>query len=265
VTIVDDLLTEPTAELAVGLLLALDRSLVAGDAHVRQGRHDGWRPQFYGWGLTGRTVGIVGFGRVGRAIARRLLGMGMRVIYTDPNPHDAESLASPRSLSDLMQESDAIVMAAPYSPAGAIIGAEELQTLRPGALLVNVGRGSTVDEDAIVHALTNGKLRGYAADVFAFEDRGRPEAPLGPPPALLALSDRTVFTPHLGSAVVDARDSIEVAAATSIVAALLGEEPPGAVNLVSSTRQSDDRSSTVPGVGIDERFPRLSFRREEGS
>lgn len=237
VTYVEDLLTAPTADLAIGLLLALDRHLLAGDRHVRSGRHRGWRPELYGGGLAGRQIGIIGMGALGRAVARRLHAFDARLLYTDPNPLPAadelELDAQSVRLEILLNRSTAVVIAAPLTAQTRhLIGREALRRLSEGALLVNVGRGSVVDENAVADALAAGRLGGYAADVFAFEDRSDPTRPRAIPPALLA-QERTLFTPHLGSAVADVRRQIELAAAHSILDVRAGKPPAVSVNTVT--------------------------------
>lgn len=133
-------------------------------------------------------------------------------------------------LDDLLGASDHVFLAAPLVPATIhALGAEGLAKMRPGANLVNVGRGSVVDEDAVAAALASGRLAGYAADVFEFEDLSRDDRPRQVSPRLLAFPDRTVFTPHLGSAVDDVRRGIAMSAARGIVDLIEGREPRGAV------------------------------------
>jgi phosphonate dehydrogenase len=249
VSYVEDLLTVPTADLAVGLLLALDRHLLAGDRHVRSGGHRGWRPELYGGGLAGRQVGIVGMGAVGRAVAHRLRAFGAKSAYTDPNPLTAldelEASARPVSLETLLARSTAVVLTAPLTQKTRhLIGKTALQQLPEGALLVNVARGSLVDEDAVADSLTAGHLGGYAADVFAFEDWSEQDRPREIPPDLLT-HDRTVFTPHLGSAVSDVRRRIEIAAAQSILDVRNGKAPSPAANTIETSAAAE------PSAGFD--------------
>ena len=229
VTTVNDLLTVPTAELAIGLLLALSRNIVEGDRHVRSGGFDGWQPRLYGSGLHASTVGLVGMGAVGRAVARRLTAFGSRIVYADPAPVPAGS-AIRLELSDVLRTSDSLIVTAPLQ-AGTrhLIDGSALAQLKAGAYLVNVGRGSVVDEEAVTAALASGRLRGYATDVFAFEDLASADRPSGIHSGLLSLRRATVLTPHLGSAVGAARRAIELEAATSILEALRGEAPRAAV------------------------------------
>lgn len=229
VTAVPDLLSASTAELAVGLLISVARRIREGDVAVRAGEFAGWRPGFHGMGLEGTTVGIVGMGSLGHAIACRLLGFGCHMAYTDPGVAAAESLTA-RPLEGLLRESRAVVLAVPLTPeTHKLINAERLALMPPGAILVNVGRGSTVDEEAVAGALGSGRLAGYGADVFAMEDRAEVQAPTAIPTALLE-HPRSVFTPHLGSAVAEVRQAIEMRAAESILQALDGDRPDGAIN-----------------------------------
>ena len=233
VTVLPELLTAPTAELVVGLTLALRRRLVEGDAWVRSGRHAGWRPRLYGSGLAGSTVGIIGMGRIGRAVATRLSGFDATLMYTDPNPlpeSEERRLGARRvSLPELLAGSDVVVPLVPLTEGTRhLLDAEALGRMRPGACVVNASRGSVVDENAVAEALRDGPLGGYAADVFAFEDTIEPAAPPGVPPDLLA-HPRTVFTPHLGSAVDDVRREMGLAAAEQVRDALAGKYPEGAI------------------------------------
>lgn len=234
VTVCRDLLTEPTADLAMGLAIALTRRLLAADAHVRGGAFDGWRPIFYGAGLQGATLGVIGMGAIGQAIARRAAAFGLRVLYDDPRELDARTAAALGvrrvALEELLAASDVVMPLVHLTAATRhLLDAAAIARMRPGAFLVNVGRGSVVDEAAVADALEAGHLAGYAADVFAMEDRSDDERPSRIEPRLLA-SDRTVLTPHIGSAVAEARQRIEAEAADNALVALDGRRPPGAVN-----------------------------------
>jgi len=236
VTVVPDLLSAPTAELAVGLTIAVGRRIREGDATVRGGEFVGWRPCLYGLGLEGTAVGIIGMGSLGRAIARRLAGFGCLLAYADPGVSEADGLIA-SSLEELLCTSRVVVVAVPLTPTTRqLINADRLALMPPGAVLVNVGRGSTVDEQAVAAALESGRLAGYGADVFAIEDRSRDEAPPVIAAGLLA-HPRSVLTPHLGSAVAEVRRNIELRAAKSILQALDGEQPEGAINSPSINAQ----------------------------
>jgi phosphonate dehydrogenase len=238
-TVVPDLLTVPTAELTVGLLIGLTRKISAADAWVRSGEFHGWRPEFYGLGIADSTIGIVGMGAIGRAVADRLRGWGCTILYTDRTPiaraDEARLGATWCHLDKLLCESDIVVLALPLT-------AETLHTINPtrlmamkaGSFLVNPCRGSVVDEAAILTALQSGHLGGYAADVFELEDWAREHRPRAIAPALLS-HPNTLFTAHIGSAVQKVRLAIERRAAESIRQVLSGETPEDAVNDIAST------------------------------
>ncbi|MCM5678835.1 hydroxyacid dehydrogenase [Schlegelella sp. S2-27] len=228
-SIVPDLLTEPTAELALGLAIGLGRHLRAGDEYVRRTHYAGWRAHLYGTGLHGATVAMVGLGRVGAAIVERLRGFGCtRILGVDPQVrHPA---AQPAALHEAMAVAQLVFLAVPLRPdTHHLVDAERLARAAAGQQLVNVGRGSVVDEQAVAAALHSGRLGGYAADVFGCEDWGLPERPARIPTALLD-APNTLFTPHLGSAVHGVRLAIEHRAADNIVAALTGGVPADALN-----------------------------------
>jgi len=227
--VVPERLAQPTAELALALLLALTRRLRAGDDHVRSGAFQGWRPQLYGTGLDGGTLGIIGMGSVGRALAPRAAAMGMKVVYADPRPGPGEyERVSPDAL---LARSDFVMPLVHLTPGTHhLIGAAALAAMKTGAYLVNVGRGSLVDEAAVAASLAAGRLAGYAADVFELEDWALEARPRAIHPALLADRERTFFTPHLGSAVDAARREIALEAAQNVLDALAGRRPRGALN-----------------------------------
>jgi phosphonate dehydrogenase len=235
VTIVPDLLSSPTAELALALALGLTRNLLPGDGLIRGGKFQGWRPVLYGDGLVGKTVGILGMGKLGQAFARLLSGFNARIIYHDPvrmSPvQEAFFGISRAAFDDVVTQSDVLVVLLPLTEATLhLINAATLSKMKKGAYLVNVGRGSTVDEAAVARALAEEALRGYAADVYEMEDLARRDHPSGIHPELIAHGDRTLFTPHLGSAVAQVRLEIERSAAGSILQALRGERPNDAIN-----------------------------------
>jgi len=228
-SVVPDLLTEPTAELAVGLAIALGREINAGDEIVRSGSFSGWRPILYGTGLDRSTVAIVGMGAVGRAIARRLSGFGCRILGIDPGG-DVPPGIERSELAQALPVADFVILALPLTvDTHHLVGEPALKATKPGALFVNVGRGSVVDEEAVADALEAGRLGGYAADVFEFEDWALPGRP-GTVASRLRLHPRTVFTPHLGSAVDRVRREIAMRAADDIADVLAGRAPRDAVN-----------------------------------
>lgn len=224
-TIVPDLLTEPTAELALALMLGLARNVLPGDRLIRSGDFRGWRPILYGTGLTGSTAGIIGFGAVGRSLAGKLSAFSCRVHYYDP------LVATSTPLETLLASSDFVLPLLPLTPdTFHLLGRENLRLMKRGSYLINVSRGSVVDEEAVADALESGHLAGYAADTFEMEDWARSDRPREINPRLLRMTDHTLFTPHLGSAVASARLQIERAAANNILQALRGERPSGAIN-----------------------------------
>ena len=231
-SIVPDLLTIPTAELAIGLLIGVSRNMCIGDSHIRTGQFNGWRPRFYGRGLNGSTVGIIGMGKVGRAIAEGLSGFGTTVLFADPKPQASGICPECQQveLKHLLSQSDFILVATPYLPSTKhLINEETLRLVKPEAYLVNISRGSCVDEAAVAGALRRNRLAGYAADVFEFEDWGRQDRPKTIHEDLLA-SEKTFFTPHLGSAVDHIRHDIAMQAALNIQDVFLNKKPRGAVN-----------------------------------
>ena len=235
-TIASSLLTIPTAELAIGLLISLARNIQAGDRLVRSGEFKGWRPVLYGTGLADSTVGIVGMGAIGQAVAARLKAFGSRLLYADPQalePTTETAMGLSRhSLVDLLAQSDFILIAAPLtSQTRHLIDGEALTKVKPGAYLVNIGRGSVVDEATVAQALSSGGIAGYAADVYEFEDWNLTDRPLSVHPELLANTVTTLFAPHLGSAVISSRHEIALEAARSILSALNGNIPARATGM----------------------------------
>lgn len=235
ITNVPDLLTIPTAELTIGLLIGLTRNMLAGDRFIRSGKFNGWRPTLYGAGLTGQTLGIIGMGAVGQAIAARLQGYEMNLLYTDPRPLSPELETRWRlkrvDFDELMQLSHYIIPMVPYRPeTHHMIDASNIAKMRHGTYLINACRGSVVDESAVADAIANGKLAGYAADAFEMEDWARNDRPHSIPQRLLDDTEHTLFTPHIGSAVDAVRLAIEREAAINILQALRGQKPQGAIN-----------------------------------
>jgi phosphonate dehydrogenase len=233
-TIVPDTIIAPTAELAVGLVIGIMRRVGEADRAVRSGGFAGWRPRLYGSSLAGATVGIVGMGELGQAIAERLRAFGPRFAYHDSRllpPADERRLGAVRlGLGELVAASQVIVIALPLTArTRGLLDAAALGRARPGAFVVNVGRGSVADEAAVADALERNHLGGYAADVFAMEDWALPGRPAAIPGRLLK-HPRTLFTPHLGSAVDDVRKQMSLQAARQVRQALSGERPANAVN-----------------------------------
>lgn len=232
--IVPDTIIAPTAELAIGLVIGLMRNIPEGDARIRGGGFTGWRPQLYGAALSGATAGIAGMGQLGQAIARRLAGFDAEIVYHDaraPAAGTGRALATwYPSLERVAEVSDVLIVALPLtSRTRHLIDAQLIRRMRAGAFVVNVGRGSVVDEEAIADALDAGRLGGYAADVFAMEDWLLPGRPAAIPDRLLR-HPRTLFTPHLGSAVDNVRRRMSLQAARQIRQVFDGQRPDHAVN-----------------------------------
>ncbi len=234
-TTVPDMRHTPAAELAVGLLISVTRMLPEGDRFIRSGKFNGWRADHYGTGLSGKTLGILGMGALGQSIARRLEGFDMKLLYADPSPllKDREYALklNRKSQDDLLASCDFVILSLPLLPeTRGLINAKTIGKMKKGAYLVNMARGSVVEESAVVKALEGGGLAGYAADVFAMEDDIFSDHPESINPALVKNSLRTVFTPHIGSAVEDVRRNITLDAAQNILEAIAGQRPHGAVN-----------------------------------
>ncbi len=230
VSFVPDLLTEPTAELAIGLAIAAARNVRQGDGLVRAGLYEGWRPILYGTGLHQSVVAVVGLGAVGRAIVDRLQGFGCaRILGVDPVNFDARVVLA--DLPTAMAQADYLILAVPLTEDSRhLINDETLVDAKPGQILINIGRGSVVDEAAVARALQKGRLGAYAADVYEMEDWLLADRPQYVHPALL-VSEKTVLTPHIGSAVARVRLAIEHRAADNLIQVLAGQMPADVVSL----------------------------------
>jgi D-3-phosphoglycerate dehydrogenase len=213
---------DAVAEIAIGLLLAVNRGIVQADRDVREGQtfRDGTIPyqRFRAWQLAGRTAGLVGLGAVGRATRWRLEGLGMRVIAYDPYAPDAT-----HSLDDLLAESDVISMHAAVTPeTDGLIGADQFARMRDGAIYVNSARAMLHDTDALVAALQSEKLAGAGLDHFVGE-----HLPLDHP---LCSMTNVVLTPHIGGATYDTEVNHTAIITEDIARLLAGERPLHCVN-----------------------------------
>ncbi|MBN8616679.1 MAG: D-glycerate dehydrogenase [Deltaproteobacteria bacterium] len=220
VTHTPDALTDSTAELAFGLILAVARRFHEGEALVRHGSWRGFSPTLLlGRELAGRTLGIVGYGRIGRALGVRARAFGMRVIAATrrDQPFSPDGVASHVPLARLLAESDVVSLHCPATQSTRhLIGDAELSMMQPGAILVNTARGTVVDEGALVRALERRHLAGAGLDVFERE----PTVHAG----LLSRSD-VVLLPHLGSATLEARARMAVCALEDACRVMRGERP----------------------------------------
>ena len=192
-------------------------------------------------------------GAVGRAIAQRLAGFDVHLLTSDPAPIDATLTSRWRlehvSLEDLLLRGDVVMPLTHLTPQTFhMIDEKAIGRMKRGAWLVNVGRGSLVDEAAVARAIASGRLAGYAADVFEMEDWARPTRPRSIDPRLLSDTERTFFTPHLGSAVDAARCDIAMHAADSILDWLRGERPRGAINSVGGRAKTGTPPQSVESI-----------------
>ena len=226
VTNTPDVLTDATADLTWALLLATARRVVEGDALIRSGRWTGWSPtQLLGADVSGKTLGIIGMGRIGQAVARRAVGFRMPVRYHTRQPLATSSLSREwehRSLRDLLGEADVVTIHVPLTPATQhLIGARELAWMRPTAYLINTARGPIIDEWALADALKLGIIAGAGLDVYERE------------PAIhsaMAQLKQVVLLPHLGSATVHARVQMGLVCLENIHAVLDGRPAPNHVH-----------------------------------
>jgi glyoxylate reductase len=222
-----DVLTETTADLAWTLLMTAARRVAEGDRFLRSGTPWIWAPEMMlGQDVHGKVLGVVGFGRIGQAVARRASGFGMRVIYHDvirpPENVERELHAEYREFGDLLAEADFISIHVALMPETRnMFGPEQFRRMKPTAVLANTSRGPVVNEAALADALREGEIFGAGLDVFENE----PEVH----PGLLEL-DNAVVIPHLGSATVETRDAMGFLAVENLLAALGGRRPPTLVN-----------------------------------
>jgi gluconate 2-dehydrogenase len=220
-------LDDSTADLAWTLMLGAARRITEVERYIRNGDWKGWRlKQWLGVDVHHATLGIVGMGRIGQAIARRAAGFDMRVIYHNRTrvAEDVERKlnASLVSLDELLRQSDFVVLQVPYSPATHhLIGAAELSKMKPTAILINSTRGGVVDDAALIEALKNGTIRAAGLDVFENEPKLDPR--------FLEL-DNVVLAPHVGSSTEATRRAMAMTAAKNAVAALTGGKPPNVIN-----------------------------------
>ena len=220
-------LTETTADIAWALILAAARRVVESAEFVKRGDWKTWGPLLMaGADVHGRTLGVVGFGQIGQAVARRAQGFGMRTLYWNrtPRPEQAAELgAQLRSLEQLLQESDFVSLnVALTEDTHHLIDAEALAKMRPTAMLINTARGPIVDEAALAEALSAGRIAGAGLDVTEVE-------PIDPASPLLTL-DNVIVLPHIGSASVATRAKMADIAVANLRAALAGQPMPHRVN-----------------------------------
>jgi len=227
VTNTPGVLTDTTADMAWALIFAIARRVVEADKFTKEGKYKGWGPMmFLGGDIYGKTLGVVGLGRIGKSVVKRAKGFDMRVLYFDAFRADEkveEELGIEYvSLEELLKESDFVSIHVPLLPSTHhLIGEKELLMMKKTAYLINNSRGPVIDEEALVKALRDKEIAGAALDVFENE----PELSPG-----LADLENVVLTPHISSASIETRTKMAVMAAENLLAGLKGMRPPNIVN-----------------------------------
>ncbi len=220
-------LTDATAELAFALILAVSRRIVEGDKMVREGRFKYWAPMlFLGREVTGKTLGIIGMGKIGRAVAVRARAFDMRILYHNRKRIDSEGEKDLRAkyvdLKTLLKESDFVSLNVPLTEETKhLIGKNELSLMKPTAFLVNTSRGPVIDEKALVEVLRARKISGAGLDVYENEPALAPG---------LTELDNVILLPHVGSGTLETRIKIGTLAVENLIAGLEGRTPPNLVN-----------------------------------
>lgn len=227
VTNTPGVLDETTADLAWALLMAIARRIVEGDAWMRTGTWPGWElDQLLGGDIYGKTLGVIGFGRIGRGMARRAMGFQMRVLYQNCTRVAAEIEKDLRAdfadMDRLLRESDFVTLHVPLSAETRhLISTAAFEKMKRTAYLINTARGPVVDEAALVRALDEKKIAGAALDVYENEPKAHP--------GLLSRRD-VILAPHIGSATIDTRTKMAVMAATNAAEFVAGRRPSNALN-----------------------------------
>lgn len=229
VTKVSGILSEAVAEFAVGLIIALLRKIAYSDRFIREGKWDSHRT-VWGWynkidTVYGKKVGILGMGAIGKAIARRVKALGTEVFYwsrTRKDDIEKEVNAKWLPIDDVLKQSDIVVLALPATPETHHIINEERLKLLEGKYLINIGRGSLVDEKALIKALKGGRLRGFATDVYEREPLQESE--------LFEMEWETVLTPHHAGLAMEAMEDMGIQAVRNLLMLLRGEIPEGLIN-----------------------------------
>ncbi|BFH72571.1 glyoxylate reductase [Sulfurisphaera javensis] len=213
-----EVLTETTADLIFGLLLAVSRRIVEGDKLIREGKWNiPWQPDFLlGYDVYGKTLGIIGMGRIGKAVARRAKGFNMRIIYNSRTPkNDVE--AEFVTLDQLLKEADFVVVTVDLNESTYhLINEERLRLMKPTSFLINASRGKVVDENALIKALKEKWIAGAAVDVFENE-------PISSNHPLVRFNN-VVLTPHIGSATIETRNKMAEIAVNNLLNGLLGKK-----------------------------------------
>ena len=223
VTNTPDVLTDATAEFTVALIFAAARLMHEGDRLVRSGQWPGWRlDQLLGQPIKGKTLGVLGMGRIGQAVAQRMHALGMTVMYANPEAVATPFPAEHVTIDALFALSDVLTLHCPLSTAThKIVNADRLAQMKPTAILVNTARGPCVDDGALADALHRGQIFAAGLDVFD----GEPKID-----ARLLSAPRIILAPHLGSATTEARTSMAQLCADAVLAVLAGKRPTNLVN-----------------------------------
>ena len=219
-------LTDATADLAWSLLFSVSRRVAESDKYTREGKFKGWGPMlFLGRDITGKTLGVIGIGRIGANFAKKSKGFEMRILYNDIKPDEEfekETGASYVDKETLLKESDFISVHVPLLPSTRhLIGEKEFKLMKKTAVLINTSRGPVVDEKALVKALKQGEIWGAGLDVFENEPLLEPG---------LAELDNVVIVPHIASATIETRTNMGLIAVRNIIAVFKGEMPPNCLN-----------------------------------
>lgn len=218
------ILTDATADITFALLLAAARRIVEAEKYIREGRWKTWHPSMLlGMDLAGKTLGLVGFGRIGRAVAKRAVGFDMRIVYYSPNAEPEFGAEKINSLDELLHQSDFVSVHTPLNESTRhLVNADFLSKMKPNAVFVNTSRGGVVDQVALYEALKAKKIFAAGLDVTDPEP-----LPLYSP--LLTL-ENCIIVPHIGSASEHARDDMARLAAENLIAGLKGERLPHCIN-----------------------------------
>jgi len=227
VTNIPAIVTTATADIGFGLLLSVARNIALGDKLFRQGIYPGSQSNHLaGAAVTGKTLGLVGFGRIGQALAQRGRGFDMKIIYTDPRrlspAEEAKFDAGYRSFEDLLREADFVSLHPQLSPATRhLMSDAQFALMKPTAYIINTSRGPVIDEAALVRALKAKKIAGAGLDVYEHEPQVSPE---------LTAMTNVVLTPHLGSAVLELREGMANVVADNCIALIEGKPPVSCLN-----------------------------------
>ena len=227
VTNITAMVTDATADIAFGLLLSVARNIALGDRLFRQGIYPGSQSNHLaGYAVSGKTLGMVGFGRIGQAMARRGLGFGMKIIYSDPRrlPEDEEKKfnAGYRSFDDLLREADFVSLHPQLSPETRhLMSDAQFALMKKTAFVINTSRGPIIEEAALVRALKAKDIAGAGLDVYEFEPKVSPD---------LVAMDNVVLTPHLGSGVLELREGMANVVADNCIALIEGKPPVSCLN-----------------------------------